>query len=222
MRTTLTIDDDIAVRLAEIRAEDGERFKTLLNRVLRAGLAALRAEKRREPASAFSTKTYPAKCLLPEGMAEIFRSIKSDYTQTCSKSEQLALALFMEDGYYTANIRRLRTLYSQKLQAAVSAFERYGKGTITPMNTKSGISMILELESPFSVDELCRRAESIGLHAAPLAGAVTEAAAPAEGPPEAGSEPETEKKRRLIFYYNQIPLERIDELLSTLCIRWEI
>ena len=69
MRTTLTIDDDIAVRLAEMRAEDGERFKTLLNRVLRAGLAALRAEKRREPASAFSTKTYPAKCLLPEGMA---------------------------------------------------------------------------------------------------------------------------------------------------------
>ena len=69
MRTTLTIDDDIAVRLAEIRAEDGERFKTLLNRVLRAGLASLRAEERRAPARAFSTKTYAAKCLLPAGMA---------------------------------------------------------------------------------------------------------------------------------------------------------
>jgi hypothetical protein len=69
MRTTLTIDDDIAVRLAEMRAEDGERFKTLLNRVLRAGLASLLAEERRAPARTFSTRTYRAKCLLPEGMA---------------------------------------------------------------------------------------------------------------------------------------------------------
>jgi hypothetical protein len=68
MRTTLTIDDDIAVRLAEMRAEDGERFKTLLNRVLRAGLAALRAEERRAPARTFSTRTHRARCLLPEGM----------------------------------------------------------------------------------------------------------------------------------------------------------
>ena len=61
MRTTLTLDDDIAFRLAEIRAEGGERFKTPLNRVLRAG-------ERREPAKAFSTKTYRAKCLLPTAM----------------------------------------------------------------------------------------------------------------------------------------------------------
>ena len=73
MRTTLTSDDGIAVRLAEIRAEDGERFKTLLNRVFRAGLAALRAGERREPARAFSTKICPAKCLLPGGMAAIQR-----------------------------------------------------------------------------------------------------------------------------------------------------
>ena len=69
MRTTLTIDDDIAVRLAEIRAEDGERFKTLLNQVLRAGLASIRDDARRAPSRPFSTKTYPSKCLLPAAMA---------------------------------------------------------------------------------------------------------------------------------------------------------
>jgi hypothetical protein len=68
MRTTLTIDDDIAVRLAEIRAEDGERFKTLLNRVLRAGLASIREDARRAPARPFSTKTFPSRCLLPADM----------------------------------------------------------------------------------------------------------------------------------------------------------
>ena len=69
MRTTLTIDDDIAVHLAEIRAGDGERFKTLVNRVLRVGLAALRSEESRAPARKFSTKTHRAKCLLPDGIA---------------------------------------------------------------------------------------------------------------------------------------------------------
>ena len=68
MRTTLTLDDDIAFRLAEIRAERGERFKTLLNRVLRAGLASLREDAARAPARPFSTKTYPSKCLLPADM----------------------------------------------------------------------------------------------------------------------------------------------------------
>lgn len=69
MRTTLTIDDDIAVRLAEIRAQDGERFKTLLNRVLRAGLASLREDPRRPAARPFSTQTFPSRCRLPAGMA---------------------------------------------------------------------------------------------------------------------------------------------------------
>ena len=68
MRTTLTIDDDVAVRLAGMRAEDGERFKLLVNRVLRAGLAALGEGERRAPARTFSTRTYPAKCLLPREM----------------------------------------------------------------------------------------------------------------------------------------------------------
>ena len=172
----------------------------------------------------FSSTLFPAikisYMILPEGMAEIFRSIKGDYTQTCSKSEQLALALFMEDGYYNANIRRLRSLYSQKLQTAAAAFERFGGGRIEPMNTRSGISMILELDRSKDSEELCELARGISLRVEPLSGAVTEAALPVEASLTAGAAPETEKKRRLIFYYNQIPLERIDELVEKLCHKW--
>ncbi len=68
MRTTLTIEDDVAFRLAELRAEGGERFKKLLNRVLRAGLAALNSETKRLPAHRFSTRVVHAKCHLPTGI----------------------------------------------------------------------------------------------------------------------------------------------------------
>ena len=43
MRTTLTLDDDVAIQLKRLCAERDERFKTVVNRALRAGLARLTA-----------------------------------------------------------------------------------------------------------------------------------------------------------------------------------
>ena len=40
MRTTVTLDDDVAAALAERARERGETFKTALNETLRAGLGA--------------------------------------------------------------------------------------------------------------------------------------------------------------------------------------
>lgn len=40
MRTTLTLDDDVAARLEQLRDRDGRPFKQLVNDVLRRGLAA--------------------------------------------------------------------------------------------------------------------------------------------------------------------------------------
>ena len=75
----------------------------------------------------FSSTLFPAVkisyMVLPKEMTPIFHAIKSDYTQTCSKTEQLTLALFMEEGFYYTNIRKLRNLYAQKLQVALTAFE---------------------------------------------------------------------------------------------------
>ena len=41
MRTTVTLDDDLAIRLERHRAQHGESFKQALNEVVRAGLAKL-------------------------------------------------------------------------------------------------------------------------------------------------------------------------------------
>ena len=40
MRTTVTIDDDIALQLEQLRAEEGRSFKEVINDTLRAGLEA--------------------------------------------------------------------------------------------------------------------------------------------------------------------------------------
>ena len=46
MRTTLTLDDDLAEELRRIAYERGEPFKRVVNEALRAGLAAARMPQR--------------------------------------------------------------------------------------------------------------------------------------------------------------------------------
>ena len=157
----------------------------------------------------FSSTLFPAirisYMVLPPAMAEHFAAIKSDYTQTCSKTEQLTLALFMEDGYYYTNIRRLRSLYAQKLHVATAALARYGAGFIEPMDTKSGLNIILRVTSHRTAEELAAAAARMGIHAAPMR--------------ETSSVRDT-KKRHLIFYYSQIPLDQLDASVEALAEAW--
>ena len=155
----------------------------------------------------FSSTLFPAVkisyMVLPDEMAEIFRSIKKQYTQTCSKSEQLTLALFMEEGHYYTGIRKLRSLYSQKLQAAVSAFAKYGGEAVRTVDTQSGINLTLKVRSRKNAEDLCADARILGLHMMPL------------------SEITDQETSALIFYYNQVPLKKINDLIKQVVERWE-
>lgn len=154
----------------------------------------------------FSSTLFPAVkisyMVLPPAMVEIFSSIKSDYTQTCSKTEQLTLALFMEDGLYYTNIKKLRSLYGQKLQAALTAFSHCAKGFVTPTNTSSGINIILKVRTRKSPAELSEAARSIGLNVQPAASLTDQDTA------------------ALIFYYNQIPLGEIQDCITDMVALW--
>lgn len=155
----------------------------------------------------FSSTLFPAikisYMVLPKEMTPIFHAIKSDYTQTCSKTEQLTLALFMEEGLYYTNIRKLRNLYAQKLQVALTALGKYGGGIAQPANkTNSGINIILKVRTKKSPEVLCDEAKSIGLNVLPVASLTDQDTA------------------ALIFYYNQIPLEEIDGLVYEMITKW--
>ncbi|MGF6375999.1 GntR family transcriptional regulator/MocR family aminotransferase [Clostridiales Family XIII bacterium PM5-7] len=154
----------------------------------------------------FSSTLFPAikisYMVLPQEMADIFATIKRDYTQTCSKMEQLTLALFMEDGLYYTNIKKLRNLYAQKLQVALSAFAQYGHNFVLPTNTNSGINIILKVRTKKDPAVLCSMAKDIGLQVLPAASLTNQDTA------------------ALIFYYNQIPLMEMDASIKALIEAW--
>jgi hypothetical protein len=68
MRTTLTLDDDVAVRLERMRKERDLGLKEIVNDVLRKGLDEISAPKKREP---FRTRVFD-----PGGLVDPSKSIK--------------------------------------------------------------------------------------------------------------------------------------------------
>ena len=154
----------------------------------------------------FSSTLFPAikisYMVLPEKMIEIWNTIKKDYTQTCSKTEQLTLAYFMAEGLYNTNIRKLRNLYSQKLQVALNAFAKYGNGIATPINTQSGINILLKVRTRKDPAVLSDSAKALGLNVIPAASLTQQDTA------------------TLIFYYNQIPLNEMDGCIKEMVEGW--
>ena len=64
MRTTLTLDDDVAVRIERLRVEQGKPLKTVINDTLRRGLSDLMQV--REPRAEYRTKPMKTgRCRLP-------------------------------------------------------------------------------------------------------------------------------------------------------------
>lgn len=49
MRTTITLDDDVATKLQSVARRTGKAFKAVVNDMLRRGLAASAAPARRQP-----------------------------------------------------------------------------------------------------------------------------------------------------------------------------
>ena len=145
--------------------------------------------------------------VLPPAMSEIFQKIRDNYTQTCSKMEQLTLALFMEKGFYQTNIKKLRSLYAQKLQTILRCLKT---DFTDPINSASVLTVIVRINSKKNADVLCAEARSLGITAFPAfspASANTSSKAPSDPVP-------------LVLYYNQIPLKDIPEAVRELLENW--
>jgi len=135
--------------------------------------------------------------VLPEEMARLFSSMAADYSQTCSKLEQLTLAMFMETGNYQTHIKKLRKLYSQKLNLVIDTLSAEAADFIDVRNTYSGMNVILHVTSHKDAETLKKEAESLGLPVSVI------------------------ENDLLIFYYNQLPLADIPALLTSLAALWK-
>ncbi len=150
----------------------------------------------------FSSTLFPSVkisyMVLPLPLHQLFQESLSGYTQTCSKAEQLTLALYMNSGYYQTNLRKQRKLNAEKIQLATISLNRYGGGTIQILNNSSGIHMLLKLpNNGKTTEEICTSASELGLTVAPVTNF------------------ESEKNYSVVmFYYTRIPIENMERAIQ--------
>lgn len=140
--------------------------------------------------------------VLPPKFEKIFNDRKGDYSQTCSKTEQLALAIFMKDGWYQKGIKKMRNLYSRKVEKIHKTLQTYARGFIKILSGSSGINLLISVKSQRDPQELSELAASLKLSIVP-----------------AGYFTNTEE-RYMIFNYNKIPLEGIENKIEDLIDLW--
>ena len=164
----------------------------------------------------FTSTLFPAirisYMVLPRRMVELYDSIKMNYDQTCSKTEQLTLAQFMKRGFYSTHLKRIRKLYSRKLQEALAAVREYGSegDFIAAENTRSGINITLRLDTHVRVisEGPDGKSRSDAIHQE-LTSRLMETAAGLGIKVRGIDQLDHDGRIYLIFYYNQIPLGRI-------------
>ncbi|MBR3199905.1 MAG: aminotransferase class I/II-fold pyridoxal phosphate-dependent enzyme [Mogibacterium sp.] len=164
----------------------------------------------------FTSTLFPAirisYMVLPERMVKLYEKIRNNYDQTCSKTEQLTLAEFMKRGFFHTNLRRVRKLYSVKLQETLEAIREYGSegGFLTAENTQSGINIIFRLNTHTKVITEGKNGagRSQEIHRE-MAERLVQTAARAGIKVRDIDQLDHDGQIYMVFYYNQIPLERI-------------
>ncbi len=155
----------------------------------------------------FSSTLFPSikisYMVLPEQIMKFMGSLLEGYNQTCSKTEQLALAYFMEDGHYYTNIKKLRNLCGRKLAACLRVVESYPKDKISADRTESGLNLILRVSTGKSPEEMSEIASDMGIMV------VT-----SKDIPESGG------KKGVIFYYSRLPEDCIESLTEKMIEAW--
>ena len=141
--------------------------------------------------------------ILPDELCEKWKSIKFKFNQTCSKTEQLALAIFMNEGEYQKGIKKIRALYGKKQRKAIEAFKNHAPNSYILTGEYSGLSMNISIVTKISPIKLINEGRKLGLKLIYN-----------EDISKIG-------KTSLIFYYNKIPLELIDSKILALVQSWK-
>ncbi|MDO4188057.1 MAG: PLP-dependent aminotransferase family protein [Lachnospiraceae bacterium] len=140
--------------------------------------------------------------VLPEDLSKIFDEFRGQYSQTCSKAEQLTLAYYMSMNYYYTAIRKKRALYTKKLKALKDAFDKYKYDGIELINTNSGLFVTIRINSDRDASEYIEVAKRLGVYATYI---------------EEISNP---TQICISMYYSYIPLGSIELITNILINKW--
>lgn len=94
--------------------------------------------------------------VLPQKLAEKYNKISSDYNQTASKIEQLALSKYLDDGKFEKHLRKTRNNFAKKSKIMIDSIkEVFGRDTKIMLNETS-LFVLIKTDTALSSDEIVK------------------------------------------------------------------
>ena len=118
--------------------------------------------------STFSKSLAPsirvACMVLPPELLERYRETYGSYANTVSRFEQQTLYRFMEGGYFTRHLSRMRSAYKARMERLCEALSTtLGPENIHLQGRHTGLHLLLTLKTGLSEEEMVRRAGEAGV-----------------------------------------------------------
>ncbi|MGI3167564.1 PLP-dependent aminotransferase family protein [Pseudooceanicola sp. C21-150M6] len=121
----------------------------------------------------FSKALFPAVRLgyavVPGGLRDVFQRTLEASAHGVSHSVQSIVASFIDEGKFSAHIRRMRSLYRERRDALLTAGERHLAGLLDIRPTETGFHTVGLLVGGHDELRVAQAAKSDGLAVAPLA-----------------------------------------------------
>jgi GntR family transcriptional regulator/MocR family aminotransferase len=120
----------------------------------------------------FSKVMFPgirlAYLVVPEDLVEAFVIGNSELYRGGRLAEQAALAEFIDEGHFTAHIKRMRGLYAERRDALQSAMQSRLGGLVTPSGGHAGLQLLYRFNRPIDDTMIAAQALSDGVICRPL------------------------------------------------------
>ena len=139
---------------------------------------------------------------MPETIKKIYDDVKNNYTQGCSKTDQLILSKFMKEGYYQKHIRRIRRIYTEKSNHLTTIIKNKYSELINVVSNTSGLYVILEFNTKKTEQEIVDEIRKIGIKITPFGQYVKGL--------------KTEKKPMVMLYFFNLNINEFDEIMETI------
>jgi len=120
----------------------------------------------------FSKVLFPSLRLgylvLPEGLVELFRKAKEIADASSPTIDQATVAVFIEEGFFSTHVRRMRSVYRERLEIFLNEARRCLNGFLTFPSIEAGMDATGWLERGMDDLQVSKQLMAAGVVAPPL------------------------------------------------------
>jgi GntR family transcriptional regulator/MocR family aminotransferase len=120
----------------------------------------------------FSKSLFPALrlgyLLAPPALVGTFRTIMSKFLQGVPSHTQGVVAEFIDEGHFSAHVRRMRHAYLERHEALLAAAQKRLAGLLDVVPTDSGLHTVGYLAPPLREAAISQEADARGVTASPI------------------------------------------------------